>query len=203
MKKDIIIFSDGASKGNPGSGGFGAIVVSGSAVTEIGGREKNTTNNRMELAAAISALSLVSKTKEKVLNKDLWEKLAKLSDGKKITWNYVGGHIGVAGNERSDEIASDLASGLPVKLYKGDLSSYPVKVLDIGHDKVKKASKSGSKEKAYSYLSLVDGVVKRDLLWADCEKRVKGVKNTKYKKAISAEDEIAILKSWGINDSLF
>ena len=55
----IIIFSDGSSRGNPGKGGWGAIIASGDKVTELGGREDHTTNNRMELLGAINALHLV------------------------------------------------------------------------------------------------------------------------------------------------
>ncbi len=53
------IFTDGASRGNPGPGGWGAIVVLDDTVTEIGGREDGTTNNRMEIQAAVEALKVV------------------------------------------------------------------------------------------------------------------------------------------------
>jgi len=56
MINKTIIFSDGASRGNPGPGGFGAIIKSKDGVLEVGGRERNTTNNRMELLGAIKAL---------------------------------------------------------------------------------------------------------------------------------------------------
>lgn len=61
MKKEVKIFTDGASRGNPGPGGWGAIVVAEREVFELGGGEKNTTNNRMELEASIQALDFVSK----------------------------------------------------------------------------------------------------------------------------------------------
>lgn len=71
MKDEILIWSDGASRGNPGPGGWGAVIVSQEEVVELGGREEHTTNNRMELAGAISALSFISKnnfaTAEKIL----------------------------------------------------------------------------------------------------------------------------------------
>lgn len=54
----IVIYTDGSSRGNPGPGGFGAIIVSKDKVKEIGGREKATTNNRMEMRATIEALRL-------------------------------------------------------------------------------------------------------------------------------------------------
>jgi ribonuclease HI len=54
--KEIIIYTDGACKGNPGVGGWGALLVSGSHTKEIFGGEVLTTNNRMELMAVIEAL---------------------------------------------------------------------------------------------------------------------------------------------------
>ena len=54
-----IIFTDGSSRGNPGRGGWGAIVFDGEVVREIGGNEKETTNNRMEMMAVIEALKIV------------------------------------------------------------------------------------------------------------------------------------------------
>ena len=62
---DIVVFTDGAARGNPGPGGFGAIIImpkiqdsesKTQEVEELGGREEHTTNNRMELTAAIEGL---------------------------------------------------------------------------------------------------------------------------------------------------
>jgi ribonuclease HI len=55
-KKEISIYTDGACSGNPGPGGWGAILVFGNIEKELSGGEKETTNNRMELTAVISAL---------------------------------------------------------------------------------------------------------------------------------------------------
>ncbi len=55
----LVIFTDGSSRGNPGPGGWGSIIISDDLVKEIGGREESTTNNRMELTAVISALESV------------------------------------------------------------------------------------------------------------------------------------------------
>lgn len=57
--KDIIIYTDGACSGNPGPGGYGAILFYGDHRKEISGGEKNTTNNRMEILAVIKALELL------------------------------------------------------------------------------------------------------------------------------------------------
>lgn len=56
----ITIYTDGSSRGNPGPGGYGAIILDEENVKEIGGREEMTTNNRMEMKAAIEALKNVS-----------------------------------------------------------------------------------------------------------------------------------------------
>jgi ribonuclease HI len=55
--KEITIYTDGACSGNPGPGGWGAILMYGELTKEFSGAEKNTTNNRMELVAAIEALN--------------------------------------------------------------------------------------------------------------------------------------------------
>jgi ribonuclease HI len=55
-----ILFTDGAAKGNPGPGGWGAIVVTPGRVTELGGGSAHTTNNKMELSGAIAALQHVA-----------------------------------------------------------------------------------------------------------------------------------------------
>lgn len=57
MQKFVEIFTDGACSGNPGPGGWGVVLRYGTAVRELSGGEENTTNNRMELTAAIKGLS--------------------------------------------------------------------------------------------------------------------------------------------------
>lgn len=54
--KQVTVFTDGSSRGNPGPGGWGAIIASPKNVYELSGHEKNTTNNRMELTAVIESL---------------------------------------------------------------------------------------------------------------------------------------------------
>jgi len=239
-KEQIIIFCDGASKGNPGPGGWGAIIASGSEVCELGGYEKHTTNNRMELMAALEALKVAYgfkknsavpvmvytdssyvingitswvhswqrnnwKTKEKkeVLNQDLWKPLADIAedfDGS-ITWQYVGGHVGIAGNERVDAIASEFALGKKVYLYNGKADGYLIDIKNISFDstkqKEKSDSRSRSKLKAYSYISEVGGVVQVHKQWEECQARVRG-KAARYRKSLSKEDEIKIIKEFSV-----
>ena len=61
MTPQVVIYSDGACSGNPGPGGWGAVMIAGQHVKEICGGEPATTNNRMELMAAIQALEALKK----------------------------------------------------------------------------------------------------------------------------------------------
>lgn len=238
---DIIIYTDGSSRGNPGPGGWGAIVATRERVIELGAGDRHTTNNKMELSAAIEALSYVrdmggeytidmhvdsqyvingitkwvagweknnwmTSKKEEVLNRDLWEPLAGVvadlqMSGCKISWHHTPGHAGIEGNDRADAIATMFADRDAPILFNGERSEYKVDLAPHAGDlkllalkKTKSKSKSGVK--AYSYLSLVNGKLEKHSTWAECEKRVKGVRGTKFKKSVSAEDERAIMKEW-------
>lgn len=70
MISDVEIFTDGACSGNPGPGGWGAILRAGGREKEISGGEHDTTNNRMELMAAIRALEALKKSSKVVLHTD-------------------------------------------------------------------------------------------------------------------------------------
>ena len=59
---EIIIYTDGGCSGNPGPGGWGVVISADGIVKQISGGEKFTTNNRMELLAAINALSIIKNT---------------------------------------------------------------------------------------------------------------------------------------------
>ena len=60
--ENVVIYTDGGCHGNPGPGGWGVVVIADGEVKEASGGEKLTTNNRMELTAAITALSIVANT---------------------------------------------------------------------------------------------------------------------------------------------
>jgi ribonuclease HI len=237
MNQPITIFTDGSSRGNPGPGGWAAIIAfPNDKLRELGGAEVRTTNNRMELQAVIEALDAlkdfsapavintdssyvlkgatlwikgwqrnnwITSTKSEVLNRDLWEELAKLLEEQTkrggVSWNLVEGHVGVPANHRADEIATAFADGKPVTLYNGDRSSYSIDLTVVkGNETMKQtkdASKTRSTGKAYSYVSLVDGSVQTHKTWVECEARVKG-KKAKFKKALSPEEEAEIIRSW-------
>jgi ribonuclease HI len=138
-----------------------------------------------------------------VLNRDLWEQLAELAASRNrdgVAWHYVRGHTAIAGNERADAIATACAAGQRVDLYDGPLNGYAVAVHDIPEDTSLPKARSGTSKRPaapYSYVSLVNGLPMRHATWADCERRVKGVSGARFKKAMSAADEAAILAAWG------
>ena len=70
MTPKVVIYTDGACRGNPGPGGWGAILISGAHEREICGGELATTNNRMELMAAIQALELLKRPCDVELHTD-------------------------------------------------------------------------------------------------------------------------------------
>jgi ribonuclease HI len=62
--KKVIIYTDGACSGNPGKGGWGAVLMYGEHIKEISGKEEETTNNKMELTAVIEALKTLKRSCE-------------------------------------------------------------------------------------------------------------------------------------------
>lgn len=68
--KEVKIYTDGACSGNPGKGGWGAVLVYGEKEKELSGAEKETTNNRMELTAVIEALKALKQPCNVVLTTD-------------------------------------------------------------------------------------------------------------------------------------
>jgi ribonuclease HI len=128
----VEIHTDGACSGNPGPGGWGAVLR-----RELSGFDPATTNNRMELEAAIAALETLKRPmtvelwtdsnylrqgitewlprwkangwrtadKQPVKNQDLWQRLEKALGRHRIVWRWVKGHSGNPDNERADELA--------------------------------------------------------------------------------------------------
>ena len=137
----LIIYTDGSSRGNPGPGGYGAILMWGDKRKELSAGYRLTTNNRMELLGVISALEALTKrgipltictdsqyivkaVQEKWLdkwirtsfaggkkNKDLWMRFYNLSKDFKITFKWVKGHADNPFNNRCDELATTAADG--------------------------------------------------------------------------------------------
>ncbi len=139
----IVIYTDGSSRGNPGPGGYGAILMWGQKVKELSKAFRKTTNNRMELLGVISALEAL-KTKELPVhiftdskyivdsvekkwldnwiktnfkggkkNKDLWLQYNAIAKSLKIQFHWVKGHADNPYNNRCDELATLAADNGP------------------------------------------------------------------------------------------
>ncbi|MGA9027303.1 MAG: ribonuclease HI [Steroidobacteraceae bacterium] len=135
---EVDIYTDGACRGNPGPGGWAALLIAGEVRKEIFGAEAATTNNRMELMAAIAGLGELKRrckvrlhtdskyvlqgitewlpgwkargwrtaARQPVKNQDLWERLDAAAAAQEVSWKWVKGHAGDAGNEHVDSLAN-------------------------------------------------------------------------------------------------
>lgn len=130
--KNVLLFSDGSSLGNPGAGGWCAILRYGEHERILSGGEAHTTNNRMELKGVIEGLKVlkepcqvtiisdsqyvlkglsewiqgwIKKQFKGVKNPDLWEEYLQVSQPHHIHVQWVRGHNGHPENEKCDEIA--------------------------------------------------------------------------------------------------
>ncbi len=88
--KHVDIYTDGACRGNPGRGGWGAILVYGSIEKELSGGERETTNNRMELTAVISALKALREPCEVTLTSDSKYVIDAITKGWAVSWRAKG-----------------------------------------------------------------------------------------------------------------
>lgn len=107
MKK-VIIYTDGACSGNPGPGGWGAVLEFQGIEKEISGYEPLTTNNRMELTAALEALSLLKEPCEVALYSDS----AYLVNGFKQNWVGNWQKNGWKNSKKEQVVNDDLWKGL-------------------------------------------------------------------------------------------
>jgi len=138
MPQELLIYTDGAARGNPGPGGYGAILIWGEQQKELAQGFKHTTNNRMELMAVIAALSEIKKPGQQITiysdssyvvntvekkwlfnwlktnfkgkkNEDLWRRYYALHVQHQIKFVWVKGHASNIMNNRCDQLATQAA----------------------------------------------------------------------------------------------
>ncbi len=136
----ITMYTDGASKGNPGPGGYGVVLKFNQHRKELTAGYRKTTNNRMELLAVIAGLEALKGTGHqvviysdskyvvdaiekrwlwgwqkkgfaKVKNPDLWRRLLNIFNQHQVKFIWVKGHAGNIENERCDQLAVQSAAG--------------------------------------------------------------------------------------------
>ncbi len=151
----IVIYTDGAARGNPGPGGYGVVMLSGKHRKEISDGFKNTTNNRMELLAVIIALESVKDSGHEITvysdskyvvdavnkgwvfgwqnkyfkgkkNVDLWQRFLRIYPKNKVTFVWVKGHAEIPENERCDVLAVEA-------------SKAPALQPDVGYEEILKS----------------------------------------------------------------
>ena len=137
----INLYTDGSSRGNPGPGGYGVVLVCGPHRKELSGGFSCTTNNRMELLAVIVGLEAIKRPNAQVniysdssyvvkainegwlanwerkglhkqKNADLWERFLRIASRHQLRFFWIKGHAGHPENERCDALAVEAATGL-------------------------------------------------------------------------------------------
>lgn len=143
-KPPIYLYTDGASSGNPGPGGYGAVLKCGGREMELSGGFARTTNNRMELLAVIKGLEAIrwenaevhvvsdssyvvnavnkgwlfnweKKGFAKAKNPDLWQRFLPLYRSHRVSLHWIKGHAGHPENERCDALAVAAGAGNAAK----------------------------------------------------------------------------------------
>ena len=128
MPEQIHIYTDGSCQVNPGPGGWAAIIEEGGQKRELAGHKDGTTNNRMEVTAAIKGLeatpegsdvtihsdsqylvNTMTRNWKRNANQDLWTGLDALVRVRRVKWEWVRGHAGHPENERADSLAGEMA----------------------------------------------------------------------------------------------
>ncbi len=148
----IIMYTDGAAKGNPGPGGYGVVLMSGQHRKELSEGYELTTNNRMELLAVIVGLEALKVDNSHVViysdskyvvdavekkwvwgwvkkhfkgkkNADLWMRFLDVYKKHQVRFVWVKGHANIPGNERCDQLAVEASMAPGLKKDVGYLQS--------------------------------------------------------------------------------
>lgn len=145
---EVVIYTDGSAKGNPGPGGYGIVMKHKQHRKELAEGYRLTTNNRMELLAVIVALEKLKKPGTPVViysdskyvvdavekgwlnswvkknfkgkkNVDLWKRFLEIYKQHKVRFQWVKGHANIPENERCDQLAVEAAEGFDLKVDEG------------------------------------------------------------------------------------
>ena len=224
----IKIFTDGACSGNPGKGGWGAVLsFPDGRVEEIGGGKEETTNNQMELKAALCALERVAErqlpstqielyTDSKYLIEGMqkWSKRWKQNNWQTKTNTEVKNKElweGLLQKQQSLQIdwkhvpghqgigANERCDKIAVYFSQGkNIKLYKGPISTYPIDLEVLPQKAPPGFTLPYYLSYTNGELQRHQSWEECSKKVQGVSNAKYRKCRSTQEEQEICKNWGV-----
>jgi ribonuclease HI len=206
-----VAYTDGACIGNPGPGGWGVhIEFPNGRVIELGGGELRTTNNRMELRAAIEAVRVTADCPAVTVITDSsyvrsgvtqW-----LRGWKEKGWRTIKGQP--VENQplwtELDALADERVTWQWTRGHAGTAGNERSDAIagwfasSVGRLAVAGDSHADVSRPGVSYLSLVDGVPARHATWSECERRVRGVRGARFRKVRSAGEERAVLADWGL-----
>lgn len=221
---DVVIHTDGACSGNPGPGGWAAVVEKTQGFEELGGREEHTTNNRMEMRGVLEGLKRV----------ELGERAHVVTDSRYLLdgitrWIHAWKRRGWCKADGSEVLNRDLWESLDAlaQTHGKNLTWEHVRG-HAGHDLNERCDviatsfarnedpdlragpgpwggtlvpARGAKTASCAfpcYLSLVDGVPALHVTWAECEARVRGAGGARHRKIRSDGERQAALAAWGV-----
>ncbi|AGY58306.1 ribonuclease HI [Gloeobacter kilaueensis] len=209
----IRIVTDGACLGNPGPGGWAALILQDDQIEEYSGFEAQTTNNRMEMQAVIEGLRRVGATVPVTVISDSQYVIKGMSEWlpgwKRRQWRTAAGkpvenrdlwealekvaagrvqwqHVYGHRGHAENERANDLAQAAAAR------RPVPPAVEPAAF------ATSAPRSDGITYLSLIDGQIERFSSWPACQARVQGVAKARYKKCRSPEEERTVLAEWGM-----
>lgn len=221
---DVVVYTDGACRGNPGPGGWAAVLDRAGWFEEIGGREERTTNNRMEMRAALEGLRRVRVgeavrvvTDSRYLHDGIsrwihaWRRRGwRKADGGEVLnrdlWEALEGATRRPGLPVSWEhvrghaghALNERCDALATAFARGE--SPRLRCGDGSWIPGLTSERLAPGLKFPIYLSLVEEELRVHLDWGDCEHWVKGAKGGRYKKVRNPSELSGVLASWGVPD---
>ena len=220
--KEITVFSDGGCIGNPGPGGYAAIVLADGVYREFAGGEPNTTNNRMEMRAAIVGLKnapgrapvrMVTDSRYLTDGASKWLKGWKARGWKKADggevlnrdlWEEIDSlmasrkvtweHVAGHSGHPENERCDRIANGY-ARGEPPDLRQGDGSWIH-GESGARGEAEGGVRYDKPLYLSIVGGHIEEHGTWPACEARIKGVKGARCKKVSSKSEHLAALMAW-------
>jgi ribonuclease HI len=210
-----VAYTDGSCLGNPGPGGWAVHVeYPDGRVIELGGSDLLTTNNRMELRAAIEAVRVTQDnpavtivTDSQYVRRGVTEWLSRW---KQVGWVTVSGkpvenqslwqELDALSDHRVTWEWTRGHSGDPGNERCDEIAGWFARSVRplLSAGPAVPSRPTNTPRAGVSYLSLVDGVLERHQTWDDCDRRVRGVRGARYKKIRSAAEEADTIEAWGL-----